>query len=98
MQDQTNQCLKKLDHVRKYIRSADAKIETIMFWTKKSHIIVRKNKIKIKSLEKSTVLGVVKGRRGKGRPHMHWMDGVKAETNPSLLELRKTVQDTFGEI
>ena len=62
-----------------YIRSTDGKRETLI----PGHIMHAENV----SLEKSTILGVVLGRRGRGKPCMHWMYGVKDATKLSLPEL-----------
>ena len=53
------------------------------------HLVHAKNE----RLEKSTILGIVEGRRGRGRPCMCWMGEIKVATNLSLPELREAVQD-----
>ena len=55
-----------------YIRSTDDKIEAVKLWTEN------------KSLEESTMLGMVEGRQGRGRPFICWMDEVMAATKLCL--------------
>jgi len=44
-------------------------------------------------LEKSTMLGMGEGSRGRGRPRMRWMDEILAMTNLPLAELMDATQD-----
>ena len=76
----TNKSVLEKNWTTLYTRSTDAKPETHTLDTS----WVEKNK----SLETSTMLGMVEGRRGRSRPCMCWMDGVKGESKLSLPELR----------
>ena len=45
------------------------------------------------SLEKTLMLGKIKGRRKKGRLRMRWLDGITDSVNMSLCKLQKIVKD-----
>ena len=45
------------------------------------------------SLEKTLMLGKIKGRRRRGRQRMRWLDGITISTYMSLSELQEIVKD-----
>ena len=45
------------------------------------------------SLEKTLMLGKIKGRRRKGRQRIRWLDGIMDSMNMSLSELQGIVKD-----
>ena len=47
----------------------------------------------VDSLEKTLMLGVIMGRRRRGRQRMRWLDGITDLTHMSLGELRELVVD-----